>query len=340
MESAEPLLRSPGGQPLTVSMRRFARTGLTGLASVAAVFLAGPPVANAYRTAVVDVAVATLWTKPGAQRALDEPSLANPVDVRAWLAAMSRDEKRWLVGRLETQALYGEQVTVLATRGDWAKVAVPGQPTPRSSFGYPGWVPLAQLADERPAPAKSYAAVTKPTAWLHEAPAGGRRLAELAFDTRLPARSWDADWVTVSIPGGGQGQIRRSHVDLRPAGGAPAPPTGRRLVTTAKAFLRRPYVWAGTSAFAFDCSGLTHTVYKAHGVVLPRDASAQAARGRRVERSRLRLGDLLFYARDGRIHHVAMYVGGGMMIEAPRTGIPVTIVPVRRGGYWGARRYV
>jgi cell wall-associated NlpC family hydrolase len=105
-------------------------------------------------------------------------------------------------------------------------------------------------------------------------------------------------------------------------------------------FVGVPYLWAGASAFAFVCSGFTSTVYKSHGVVIPRDADAQANRGTPVARKRLRRGDLVFYARSGHVHHVALYVGGGMMIEARRTGTRVRIVPVRTRGYWGARRYV
>ncbi|HEY8393576.1 MAG TPA: hypothetical protein VIK92_02085, partial [Thermaerobacter sp.] len=57
------------------------------------------------REAYVSVSVATLWREPGTHRELDRPALANPADPRGWLAAMTVDDKRGLVGKVETQVL-------------------------------------------------------------------------------------------------------------------------------------------------------------------------------------------------------------------------------------------
>src|SRR5919199_1407645 len=79
---------------------------------------------------VVAVAVATLWVSP---------QYARP------LAHLTVPQRRALVGRIETQALYGERVLVVARRGAWDKVVVPDQPTPRDRRGYPGWVRASEL---------------------------------------------------------------------------------------------------------------------------------------------------------------------------------------------------
>ena len=82
---------------------------------------------------------------------MDAPACAVPADPRAWLAGMTTTQKRWLVGRLETQALYGAKVYLLGTSGSWSRVAVAGQPTPRNAWGYPGWLPTRQLTEAEPA---------------------------------------------------------------------------------------------------------------------------------------------------------------------------------------------
>src|SRR4051812_17011219 len=80
-------------------------------------------------TAVVDVSVATLWKAPGIARPLDAPALAAPADPAAWSRNLATADLRvWLDSHVQTQALYGERVAVLAGRGGWVKVAVLDQP--------------------------------------------------------------------------------------------------------------------------------------------------------------------------------------------------------------------
>src|SRR3954470_5141844 len=107
--------------------------------------LAAPGAAQA-QTAVVDVSVATLWKAPGIARPLDAPSLASPADPRAWSRNLATTADRlWLDSHVQTQALYGQEVVVLARKGAWAKVAVVDEPDPQDPHGYPGWLPVKQL---------------------------------------------------------------------------------------------------------------------------------------------------------------------------------------------------
>jgi peptidoglycan DL-endopeptidase RipA len=83
----------------------------------------------------------------------------------------------------------------------------------------------------------------------------------------------------------------------------------------------------------FDCSGLMLYAFNAAGVSLPRVSRSQYNAGRKVPISDLRPGDLVFYRNGGApIHHVAMYIGGGSMVEAPYTGADVRVAPLRTRG--------
>lgn len=88
----------------------------------------------------------------------------------------------------------------------------------------------------------------------------------------------------------------------------------------------------GISGIGFDCSGLMIYAFAAAGVRLPHYSGYQATAGRRVPLSQMAPGDMLFWATAGRIHHVALYIGNGQMVEAPHTGARVRIVSVRYGG--------
>jgi cell wall-associated NlpC family hydrolase len=297
----------------------------------------------------VAVSVATLWVKPGLARAIDAPACADPADPAAWVAALTVEQKRWLVGRLETQALYGQRVYLLGRSGAWSRIAVPGQPTPRHRLGYPGWVPSVQLTDEPPAlapgAAERMAIVKHRTVWLWESPELTGRALRLSYGTRLAAVAWTPTAVEVIALDGRRLYVRRSTVALRIPGEPWPAVTGTRLVKEVKRFIGLQYLWAGTAGFGFDCSGLTHAAHRALGRTIPRDAGPQAARGTRIgTRSALRPGDLVFFRNAaGHIHHVGMFVGGDQMVHSPRTGAPVRTASIYREPYFsefaGGRRY-
>jgi gamma-D-glutamyl-L-lysine dipeptidyl-peptidase len=314
-------------------------TGRLAVAAVAALVAvcaaSARPAAPSY--AFVDVSVATVWTSPTSPRVIDRPALGNPARVREWTRSLSTAERRGLVGRIQTQALLGERVQVLERRGAWTRIAVVDQPTPKDRRGYPGWVPSVQLARSSSFGrllSGPVAIVARPTASLRK----GSRTVELSYGTRLPLAGPLSPQVVVSLPGGGSGQLPRAAVRTYSSPGQIPKPTGTAIVNSARAFLGVRYLWGGTAAFGFDCSGLIELVFRAHGVVIPRDADAQAAKGKPVARAGLRPGDLIFYGR-AHVHHAALYAGSGKMIEAPNSASSVRLAPVRSSDWAGARRY-
>ncbi|MFD8554509.1 NlpC/P60 family protein [Streptomyces fradiae] len=97
-------------------------------------------------------------------------------------------------------------------------------------------------------------------------------------------------------------------------------------VRAARSALGKPYVWGANGPDAFDCSGLVQWAYARAGVGLPRTSQAQRNAGRHVPLAQARPGDLVTYRSDA--SHVALYVGGGQVIHAPRPGAPVRYDPV------------
>ena len=96
-------------------------------------------------------------------------------------------------------------------------------------------------------------------------------------------------------------------------------------VAFAYAQLGKPYQWGATGPGAYDCSGLVQAAWAAAGVSIPRVTYDQWAALPHISASSLQPGDLVYYEGEG---HVAMYVGGGYIIDAPRTGLTVEKVPM------------
>lgn len=134
----------------------------------------------------------------------------------------------------------------------------------------------------------------------------------------------------------------------------PAPRAGsgsvQRVIDRAMSQVGVQYVWGGGNGrgpstgipgpagdpgnrVGFDCSGLMLYAFNGAGVSLPRVSRNQYNAGRKVPVSDRQPGDMVFFRNGGApIHHVAMYIGGGRMIEAPYTGADVRVVPMRTRG--------
>jgi cell wall-associated NlpC family hydrolase len=116
--------------------------------------------------------------------------------------------------------------------------------------------------------------------------------------------------------------------------GRGADPQAIQALEFALAQRGKPYVWSTEGPNTYDCSGLMYAAYGSVGFQLMRVSRDQywQTRNKVVDRYSLLPGDLLFFSYSNSwrgIHHVAMYAGNGMMVEAPRTGLDVRLVPVR-----------
>jgi peptidoglycan DL-endopeptidase CwlO len=134
---------------------------------------------------------------------------------------------------------------------------------------------------------------------------------------------------------------------LPPVTVPPAPPAknlparGSSIaVRYAYAQLGKPYQWGGAGPGSFDCSGLTMMAWQAAGVSLPHLAQDQYDMTTRIPLSDVLPGDLIFFGTPDDVYHEGIYIGGGQMIDAPATGLFVSISSI----YWvdllGAGRVV
>lgn len=158
--------------------------------------------------------------------------------------------------------------------------------------------------------------------------------------------AWWIDGITGSIRDAGRSPgaawlgpyPSRSAADnaLHAHGGGPGPGAGGggniggRLISEAEKFIGAPYVWGGESPKGFDCSGLVQYSLEKLGVKnVPRTSEEQWAWVRRISKAQLSAGDLIFmqYPGEASPGHVAIYAGGGQIIQAPGTGGHVEKVP-------------
>lgn len=202
---------------------------------------------------------------------------------------------------------------------------------------------VAQLSDARrqvQAVAEELGALQQ-QAESQKAALGGRKSsieAELAKRKRL-VQGLEAEIAALEAADLARAQASARSRRSSPSGGwdwgDPSREPRSGVVEIAKRYLGRPYRWAASGPDAFDCSGFTMFVYAQVGVRLPHSSRAQINCGERVSRDNLQPGDLVFFGRP--IHHVGIYVGGGMMIHSPRTGDVVKIAPLH-SNYSGACR--
>lgn len=193
-----------------------------------------------------------------------------------------------------SQILFGERYEVVDTAGSYSRIKL-------LFDDYHGWIDNDHVIPiEADNSAGHEILATETTAWPDNSP-----------PLILPAGSEVYD-ITADRMGFTNGTLRfRSDKPLVTA------PLKGDPVSTALRYLNIPYLWGGRTYMGMDCSGLVQTVYKVHGVSLPRDSFLQADAGRTINMlSEALPGDLLFFDnKQGKITHVGMLHSEGTVIH-------------------------
>lgn len=238
---------------------------------------------------------------------------------------------------LVTQASYGEAVELLRREGDWWHV--------RQRDGYLGWMSAFGLVESPSTSALAFRETATHqinTRWQPVYGLEGDQLSLLPWGVLLPVLEFrDAQAFFIS-PDGRPCSLAAD--SLIPVADRPdcAAAGCAEIVDAIRQFVGVPYLWGGTTAFGFDCSGLAQTTYRFLGRLLPRDADQQSKVGRPVEPSQLQAGDLLFWSgkaseagRHNHIDHVAIALDGETIIHANqrRWAVSVDSIAELQGRY-------
>ena len=114
--------------------------------------------------------------------------------------------------------------------------------------------------------------------------------------------------------------------------------TRESMVNFALQFLGNPYVWGGTSLTnGCDCSGFVQSIYAYYGYSLPRVADAQSGYGMQIPISSAQPGDLIFYAKNGYVYHVSMYIGNGQVVHAAGRKLGIITSGISGNAVWATR---
>jgi cell wall-associated NlpC family hydrolase len=244
-----------------------------------------------------------------------------------------------------SQAILGQPAWIEGGEGDFFRV--------RTWDGYRGWAEarfvISRTYTTAYASGRAVAVVKPLFSEIYTSPdTASEIITKAVVTTELEVTKTSLGWVKVGLPDGREGFVPDTDVRLvdRTASVVIFPPSGDKLIQTAKRFIGVPYLWGGTTPFGIDCSGFVQLVYHIRNVTLARDAWMQAEdeRGVPVEREELRAGDLMFFASGknrSKVTHVGLAMGDGRFIHSSGSlGVAITAIddPYYTSIYWGARR--
>ena len=224
---------------------------------------------------------------------------------------------------------YGQQVSVVNTSSYWYKI--------KYGSGY-GYVGSKYLSSSKPsgssttpvsAPSNKEKTMYCTVSGLNVRSGAGTSYASkgtLSYGQQVSVVNTSSYWYKIKY-GSGYGYVGSSYLSsTKPSSGGSVSDTtpstggsvsGSSIVSYAKSFLGCSYVYGASGPSSFDCSGFTQYVYKHFGKSIPRSSASQYSSCKKISKSSLQPGDLVFFTNDGSgVGHVAIYMGNGQIIHA------------------------
>lgn len=224
---------------------------------------------------------------------------------------------------LETQALLGQPVKILADKG-WYQVRTPD--------GYVSWINHMQVVPMNWSELKTWNAadkvvVTSRYGFTFSQPSGASQtVSDVVAGDMLKLLSVSGSYYYVAYPDGRRAYIAMSAAQKEKDWYASRRPDAAHLISTARSLMGIPYLWAGTSTKGVDCSGMVWTSAFLNGLILPRNASSMIKVGERLtvakDFANLKPGDLVFFGRKAtaqskeHVSHVGIYIGDRKFIHS------------------------
>ena len=200
-----------------------------------------------------------------------------------------------------TQAMLWENIQIMATNDNWYKICM--------EDGYDGWIHSFYLQNRDPAP-EEYIFVTKRAVPVfHEINKTSSIRALLSFGTYVPMEEHNGAFCKICLPDGRPAYIEfQEQVEVM---------SREAIIELAISLLGVPYLWGGKSSFGYDCSGFVQMVLKTTGINVQRDTSKQIETKdlKKIHIDVSEPGDLIFFAENNRINHVAFILGEGKIIH-------------------------
>ncbi len=198
-----------------------------------------------------------------------------------------------------TQGLLGESCSVLKQSDNWTKI--------KQWDGYEGWANnfYGIIQDEVYTTTHSFFGHS-----CEIVNSAGKGIRTMNFGGKVNAEQTNKNY-SITLPDGHIGYIESNlYIDG-------LIPSRDSIVNVAQSFLGIPYSWGGKSTLGFDCSGFVQSIFKAHDIPLPRDSHEQADFFvNEIKFDEVIPGDLLFFAEQSKISHVAISLGGTNLVNA------------------------